>query len=62
MRFMSPLKELSPRMLQRAVHPVANRDLALVAVDVDGHSAIVGGARYVADQANESCEFAVAID
>jgi len=56
-RFMAPLKELSPAMLERAVRPAPGRDLALVAVAGD---AIVGGARY-AGATNGSCEFAVAV-
>lgn len=60
-RFMAPLKELSPSMLERAVHPVAGRDLALVVVSGEGKDeAIVGGARYIGAQ-DESCEFAVTI-
>ncbi len=39
-RFMAPLKELSPAMLERAVRPVPDRDLALVAVagEADGRT------------------------
>jgi len=60
-RFMAPLKELSPSMLERAVHPVADRDLALVAVDGEGaEEEIVGGARYIGAE-DGSCEFAVTI-
>ena len=60
-RFMAPLKSLSPAMLERAVHPVASRDLALVAVAGDGADAlIVGGARYIGAE-DDGCEFAVTI-
>jgi acetyltransferase len=65
MRFMSAVNELSPSMLKRAVTPVAGRDLALVALaDAAGEGAegsIVGGARYIADPASQTCEFAIAI-
>ena len=61
-RFMMALRELSHSMLQRAVHPVAARELAIVAVAVEGAAEmIVGGARYVTDADNETCEFAVTI-
>jgi len=65
MRFMATMKELSPAMLERAVHPVAGRDLALVALadpaakGADG--SIVAGARYIAGEDLRSCEFAIAV-
>jgi len=60
-RFMAPLKELSPAMLERAVRPAADRDLALVAVSGEGvDEAIVGGARTIGAE-DGSCEFAVTI-
>jgi len=60
-RFMAPLKALSPSMLERAVHPVASRDLALVAVAGEGaDEIIVGGARTIG-AGDGSCEFAVTI-
>ncbi len=60
-RFMAPLKELSPAMLERAVRPAPGRDLALVAVAGDAAGdTIVGGARYIG-AANGSSEFAVTI-
>lgn len=60
-RFMAPLKELSPSMLERAVRPVAGRDLALVVVSGEGKDeTIVGGARTIGAQ-DGSCEFAVTI-
>jgi acetyltransferase len=65
MRFMSAMNEMSPSMLKHAVNPVAGRDLALVALaDSAGEGAegnIVGGARYIADPALQTCEFAIAI-
>lgn len=65
MRFMSVVNELSPSMLKHAVHPVAGRDLALVALaDPAVGSAgddVVGGARYSADSALQTCEFAITV-
>jgi RimJ/RimL family protein N-acetyltransferase len=62
MRFMAPLEHVPPRMLERAVRPVGDQELALVAVEVGGTGAIVGAARYVADPSRPTCECAVAID
>jgi RimJ/RimL family protein N-acetyltransferase len=63
MRFMSAVNELSPSMLNYAVHPVAGRDLALVALaDQPGTAdSVVGGARYSADPAQQLCEFGVVV-
>jgi RimJ/RimL family protein N-acetyltransferase len=61
-RFMSPLRELSPAMLERAVHPEAGRELQLVAVSGEGaRTTIVGGARYSAAAGSEDCEFALSV-
>src|SRR5262245_36413433 len=57
-RFMSALKELTPRMLVQAVHPEEGRELQLVAVH---QQAIVGGARYSAAAGSKDCEFSVAV-
>lgn len=60
-RFMAPLKELSPSMLERAVRPIAGHDLALVVVaGEERDESIVGGARYIGAE-DGSCEFAVTI-
>lgn len=56
-RFMAPLKELSPVMLEHAVRP-GHRERALVAI---AGEAIVGGARYVRGSSTDTCEFAVTI-
>ena len=65
MRFMAALKELPPAMLERAVQPIAGRELALVALadaaGEDGERHIVAGARYIAGEDLQSCEFAIAV-
>jgi RimJ/RimL family protein N-acetyltransferase len=61
-RFMSPVRELSPKMLERAVNPAPGRELQLVAVSGDGlHERIVGGARYSAAAGSKDCEFAITV-
>lgn len=61
-RFFSPLRELSPQLLERATHPEADRELQLVAVVGEGaQEKIIGGARYAAAGASKDCEFAVAV-
>ena len=62
MRFMSPVRELSPQMLERAVHPQTERDLALVAeIDAPDGIDIVAGARYHVQPDGETCEFAITV-
>jgi RimJ/RimL family protein N-acetyltransferase len=61
-RFMAALAQPPPATLQRAVHPVADRDRALVAVTDEGvGGTIVGSARYLGTPDGESCEFAVTV-
>jgi GNAT superfamily N-acetyltransferase len=61
-RFFSPLRELSPQLLERATHPEADRELQLVAVVGEGEwEKIIGGARYAAPPESADCEFAVAV-
>lgn len=61
-RFFSPLRELTPQMLERATNPDEERELQLVAVVGTGAGEeIVGGARYAATAGTKTCEFAVAI-
>jgi len=61
-RFFSPLPELPRKLLQRATHPDAERELQLVAVVGEGgQETIIGGARYAAIPETRDCEFAVAI-
>lgn len=59
-RFMAPVRDLSPAMLESATHVRDQRDLALVAVAGEAE-AIVAGARYAADPAGDDCEFAVTV-
>lgn len=60
-RFMSPLHELSPAMLDRAVNPEPDRELQLVAVSQDPPGLIVGGGRFCAGTGSKDCEFALAV-
>jgi len=61
-RFMSQVKELSPEMLERAVHRQTERELGLVAeIDAPDGIDIVAGARYYVQPDGESCEFAVTV-
>ncbi len=61
-RFMSALRELSPKMLEKATRPDAEREFQLVAVTGEGaQQKIVGGARYAAAPGSRDCEFALAL-
>ncbi len=61
-RFMSYVSELSPEMLERAVHRQTARDLGLVAeIDAPDGVDIVAGARYYVQGDSETCEFAVTV-
>jgi L-amino acid N-acyltransferase YncA len=61
MRFMAFTRELSPRLLERATHPVPGSELQLVVVTGEGDAeTIVASARYAAD-ASGDCEFAVTV-
>lgn len=61
-RFMTPLRELGPDLLERAVSPEQGRELQLLALAGSNAAAtIVGGARYSAAAGSEVCEFALAI-
>ena len=61
-RFMSPVRDASPRMLERATHPDAQTELQLVAVAHGAeHEEIVGGARYAGAPGSRDCEFAITI-
>jgi len=62
MRFMSHVKELSPRVLERTVNPQRAQELGLVAeVDAPDGIDIVAGARYFVEADGETCEFAVTV-
>jgi len=61
-RFFSPMRELSPKLLERATHPEPERELQLVAVsDEEPQDKIVGGARYIAITGTRDCEFSIVI-
>jgi RimJ/RimL family protein N-acetyltransferase len=61
-RFMSHVKELSPQMLERAVHRQTERELGLVAeIDAPDGIDIVAGARYYVQADGDSGEFAVTV-
>jgi GNAT superfamily N-acetyltransferase len=61
-RFMTPLRELGPDLLERAVNPEQDRELQLVAVTGDAAGqTIVGGARYSPAPGSKVCEFALAV-
>lgn len=61
-RFMSHMKELSPRTLERAVNLQGVREVGLVAeVDALDGIDIVAGARYFIQADGETCEFAVTV-
>jgi RimJ/RimL family protein N-acetyltransferase len=61
-RFFSPLRELSPQLLERATSPDAELELQLVAVVGDAaEEKIIGGARYAALPGGRDCEFAIAV-
>jgi GNAT superfamily N-acetyltransferase len=62
MRFMSSMRELPPKVLERAVNPPDERELGLVAeVAAPDGIDIVGGARYCIEADGETCEFAVTV-
>ncbi len=61
-RFMSPLQELPPELLDRAVNPETSNEVQIVAVSGEGpQEIIVGGARYSGNRVSKDCEFALAI-
>jgi acetyltransferase len=62
MRFMSALKELTPAMLARFTQVDYDREMALVAVTLEGaRERQVGVCRYVVNPDGASCEFALAV-
>jgi len=61
-RFMSPLRELSAQMLERAVNPDQANELQLVAVSGGpDREEIAGGARYCGSAGSNDCEFAITV-
>ena len=61
-RFMSPLQELPPELLDRAVNPETGNEMQIVAVSGAGRQEIIiAGARYSASPGSKVCEFALAI-
>jgi RimJ/RimL family protein N-acetyltransferase len=62
MRFMSAMRELPPKVLERTVNPRDERELGLVAeVPAADGIDIVAGARYYIQSDGETCEFAVTV-
>jgi RimJ/RimL family protein N-acetyltransferase len=61
-RFMAPVKELTPDMLQRATRLDPSREVALVITHDTGSGEIIaGGARFAGDADRDCCEFAVTV-
>ena len=61
-RFMQPIRELSPAMLEHFTHPDYDREMALIALSTcDGKEEEIGVARYVKYPDGRQCEFALAI-
>lgn len=61
-RFMQPIRELSPAMLEQFTHPDYDREMALIALSArDGKEEEIGVARYVKYPDGRQCEFALAI-
>jgi acetyltransferase len=61
-RFMQPIRELSPLMLEHFTRPDYDQEMALIALFTDnGKEEEIGVARYVKYPDDRQCEFAVAI-
>ncbi len=61
-RFMSSVRDLTPRMLDYAVGRQGARELSLVAeIDAPDGIDIVGGARYYLQADGDTCEFAITV-
>jgi acetyltransferase len=61
-RFMQPIRELTPAMLERFTHPDYDREMALIVVaNQCGAEEEIGVARYVKYPDGRQCEFALAI-
>jgi RimJ/RimL family protein N-acetyltransferase len=61
-RFMSALREATPKMLEQATHSDSRQHLQLLAVTGEpGAESVVGGTRFDAAEGSRDCEFAIAI-
>jgi acetyltransferase len=61
-RFMQPIRELSPAMLEHFTHPDYDREMALIVIaNQGGAEEEIGVARYVKYPDGRQCEFALAI-
>lgn len=61
-RFMQPIRELSPAMLERFTHPDYDHEMALIALATgDDEEEEIGVARYVKYPDSRQCEFALAV-
>ena len=61
-RFMQPIRELTPSMLEHFTHPDYDQEMALIALSTrDGKDDEIGVARYVKYPDGRQCEFALAI-
>jgi RimJ/RimL family protein N-acetyltransferase len=61
-RFMSALREATPKMLEQATHSDSRQHLQLLAVIGEpGAESVVGGTRFDAAEGSKDCEFAIAI-
>lgn len=61
-RFMQPIRELTPAMLEHFTHPDYDHEMALITTIVHkGKEQEIGVARYVKYPDGDKCEFAIAI-
>ena len=61
-RFMQPIRELTPAMLEHFTHPDYDHEMALITTIVhNGQEQEIGVARYVKYPSGDKCEFAIAI-
>lgn len=61
-RFMSTVSELSPAQLEHFTHPDYDREMAYIAlVEENGEEKEIGVCRYAANDASDTCEFAIVI-
>src|SRR5688572_14348289 len=61
-RFLTALREATPKMLEQATHSDSRRQLQFLAVIGEpGAETVVGGTRFDAAEGSKDCEFAIAI-